>query len=258
MISVEDFLKEHERRAQSITATCPSCNPAQIYTNLCNAANRGWRIFPIPPASLLHASVTRDQIAKATNNLVMLEEIADLNPGCRWGLATGQASGVFVLKVEGALGRAVLSRVVTLYMEESSDSQTLTSRAGESVFGFFRYPVGLAMRRGGRHPDPGLTIHGEDGFVLLPPSRYCFSTAHEYLNPNEPVATAPQWLMDIAFEAVKENSVSRIPPHRAEPHFMPGFAKPSAKNDSQNFSRKGWPAFGQTTWRRKVNFPRRA
>jgi hypothetical protein len=258
MIPVEDFLKGYEHRAQSIAAPRLSHNPAQLYAVIHDAASRRWRIFPVPPASSLHASVTSAQIGVATHDLVTLEELADAYPGCRWGLATGQASGVFALEMKGALGRAALSRFAALYMEEFSDFQTLTSQAGESGFGFFRYPAGLAMRRGGRHPEPGLTIHGENDFVLLPPFRYSPRIAHEYFNPEETVAAAPQCLQNLAFEAVKENSVPRIPPHRAEPDSMLGLAKPSAKAESQNFGRKGWPAFGQTTWRRKINFPRRA
>lgn len=258
MISAEEFLKEHERSAQSIATTRPLFDPAQVYAGLRDAANRGWRVFPIPPAYSRHALVTRDRIAEGTSNLVTLEEMADANSGYRWGLATGQASGVFVLEVEGALGRVAVSRFVTLYVAEFSDCQTLTSRAGESLFSYFRYPVGLVLRQGGRYPSPGLRIHGDGDFVLLPPSRYSSKIAHEYLNPDESVATAPQWLLDLAFEAAKEESVSRIPPHRAEPDFMPGFAKHVAKAESQNFGRNGWPAFGQTSWRRKVDFPRRA
>jgi hypothetical protein len=209
MISVEAFLKQHERLAQSVANTYASCNPAKIYAGLRDAANRGWRIFPIPPAISLYAPVIRDRIAEATNDLITLEELAYLNPAFRWGLATGQASRVFVLEVQGALGRVALSRFTSLYMDEFSDSQSLTSRAGESAFAYFRYPVGLVMRRGGRDPEPGLTIHGDNDFVLLPPSRYFSRAAHEYLNPDESVATAPQWLLDLVFEAVKENFVRK-------------------------------------------------
>ena len=66
--------------------------------------------------------------------------------------------------------------------------QTLTSRTGESIFAYFLYPASLVVRHGGKHPDSGLTIHGENDFVLLPPSRYSARIAHEYLNPEETVA----------------------------------------------------------------------
>lgn len=192
--------------------------------------------------------MTRDRIAKATNDLVTLEKLADANPGCRWNLATGQASGVFVLEVEGALGRAVLSRFATSYMEALSDFQILTSRAEESFFGFFLDPASLAMRRGGRHPERGLTIHGDNDFVLLPP----WSAGN--LNSEEEVVAASQWLLDLAFEVVKEKSdwpVPRISPHRTDPESLPSFAKCSAKAESHNFCRKGCLAFDQTNRRRK-------
>jgi len=262
MIPVEEFLREHERRAQSSAATRPSCDPAHQRATMRYAAIQGWRIFPVPQASSLHASMTRDRIGEATNDLAALEELADLNPGCRWALATGQASGVFVLEVEGGLGRAALGRLTTIYMDnDGSDFQTLRSRAGESVFAFFRFPAGLAIRHGYRHFAPGLAIHGDGDFVLLPPSRYSSGIVHDYLNPDAPVAVVPPWLLDLAFEAVREDSellVQRIPPHRADPDFLRGFATTSAKAESQNSGQKRWLTFGQANWRKKLHFPRRA
>jgi hypothetical protein len=145
--------------------------------------------------------------------------------------------------------------------DDSSDFQTFSSQAGASVFWFFHYPAGLAICHGGKHPEPGLTIHADGDFVLLPPSRYSSGIVHDYLNPEQPVAEAPQWLVDLAFETVQENSVQsvpRIPPHRADYEVLSGFAKPSAKVENHNFGRKGWLVFGRMGWRRKINFPRRA
>jgi hypothetical protein len=261
MIPVEEFLREYERRPQSSAATRPSCDPAQQRAAMRYAAIHGWRIFPVPQASSLHASMTRDRIGEATNDLAALEELADLNSGCRWALATGQASGVFVLEMEGGLGSAALGRLTTIYMDDGSDFQTLSSRAGESVFAFFRFPAGLAMRHGYRHFEPGLAIHGDGDFVLLPPSRYSSGIVHDYLNPDTLVAVVPPWLLDLAFEAVREDSellVPRIPPHRAGPEFLPGIATPSAKAESQNSGQKRGLTFGQANWRKKLHFPRRA
>lgn len=262
MIPVKEFLREHERHAESIAFARPSSNPARLYAVIRDAANRGWRIFPVPPASSLHASLTRDRIAEATNDLAVLEELAELNPSCRWGLATGKASRVFVLEMEGGLGSAALNRLATIYIEDDgSDFHTLSSRAGEFVFAFFRYPAGLAMRHSGRHPEPGLTIHGEGDFVLLPPSRYSSGIVHAYLNPDEPVEAAPQWLLDLAFETVQEYCellAPRIPPQRVDAESLYGFAKCSAKAESQICGQKGGLAFGRMGWRRKIHFPRRA
>jgi hypothetical protein len=104
-------------------------------------------------------------------------------------------------------------------------------------------------------------IHGNNDFILLPPSRYSSGIVHTYLNPDAPVEAAPQWLLDLAFEAEEDDSelrVPRIPPHRVNPESLPGVAKRSAKAESQICGRKGWPAFGPMGWRRKIHFPRRA
>jgi len=261
MIPVEEFLREHERRAQSSAATRPSCDPAHQRATMRYAAIQGWRIFPVPQASSLHASMTRDRIGEATNDLAALEELADLNPGCRWALATGQASGVFVLEVEGGLGRAALGRLTTIYMDnDGSDFQTLRSRAGESVFAFFRFPAGLAIRHGYRHFAPGLAIHGDGDFVLLPPSRYSSGIVHDYLNPDAPVAVVPPWLLDLAFEAVREDSellAQRIPPHRADPDFLLASRRPAQKQKAK-LRAEEMLTFGQANWRKKLHFPRRA
>ncbi len=61
MISVEAFLREHERRAQSIAAmtTCPSCDPARLHAAIHDAASRMWGIFPVSPVSSLRAQGLR-------------------------------------------------------------------------------------------------------------------------------------------------------------------------------------------------------
>ena len=65
-------------------------------------ANRLWRLFPVLSQSRLAAA--KMQIADATADLAQLEQWACEHPGCDWGVATGAASGVFILQVDA--GRA--------------------------------------------------------------------------------------------------------------------------------------------------------
>jgi hypothetical protein len=100
------------------------------------------------------------------------------HPGCNWGLATGQASGVFVLEVDT---RSASSALRILCEDVWDWQQTLLMRAGDAGYAFFRWPAGRAMCGSGENPAPGLRIRGGGDYVLIPPS-VCSSGA-SYVYP---------------------------------------------------------------------------
>ncbi len=259
LISAEEFLKEHQLRTQSLTLD-PAHNPAQLPAEVRDAAGRGWRIFPVLTC-LRHSPATSEHLAEATNDLATLEEWAAMIPGCGWGLATGQESGVFALEMDVELGAAACAHLALAHHEDEGwPGQTLISKAGASVLVFFRHPRDMVLRRGGKRIEPGLTIHGEGDFVLLPPSWYRAGAVHAYLDPDATVAVAPQWLLDRAFEKrmeIEERPVPRIPSQPAGSEFRPGAAKPVVRAEVDNPGRKGAPVVGRAGWLGRFRISRR-
>jgi len=162
--------------------------------------DRLWRLFPIPPQSRLASAKTR--IQDATADPARLEQWASDFPGCNWGVATGAASGVFVLEVDA---RRADSTLRVLSDDDWSWRQTLLMSVGDTAgYAFFRWPAGRAMRCSGNLA-PGLRIHGEGNSVLVPPT-----ASRVYLDPEATIAAAPQWLIDSAFAGVEEQSSGKI------------------------------------------------
>jgi hypothetical protein len=147
------------------------------------------------------------RIEDATADQAQLEQWACEYPGCNWGLATGAASGVFVLEVD--TGSA--SSALRILCEDDWDwRQTLLMSAGDAGYAFFRWPAGRAMRGSGKNPAPGLTIHGEGDYVLIPPSAGSSGVSHVFLDPDAAIAVAPQWLLDSVFAGLAEQPSAKI------------------------------------------------
>jgi hypothetical protein len=147
------------------------------------------------------------RIEDATADLAQLEQWACEHPGCNWGLATGVASGVFVLEVDT---RRAGSALHILNRDEWDGQQTLQSRAGDAVYAFFRWPAGRVMRGSGKNPAPGLRIRGEGDYVLIPPSACSSGVSHVYLDPDAAIAAAPQGLLDSVFAGLAEQPSGKI------------------------------------------------
>ena len=181
--------------------------PAEILA----AANRRWQLFPILTQSR-HASFAASLIAQATSDLDQLTRWAAEFAGCNWAVATGEASGVFVLVFDGPSARHAWQHSVA--NNEGDDyriEQTLTVIAGRGESAqrsaFFRWPARRRQRMVRIHRATsavcvphGVRLHGEDDFVLIPPSTDRNAIACIYLNPEASVIEAPGWLIDFAFE----------------------------------------------------------
>ena len=158
---------------------------ADLPIEVCQAASHRWHVFPIP--ALGRFATAPDELrGAATCDLVVLEQLASEYPDCNWALATGQASGVFVLEVDSGSGRTALH---ALSEEEWDCGETLQSKSGDTWHAFFRWPAGLTNCK--KIVAPGMRIRGGNDFVLIPPSRYCSGVSHAYVNPDAGIATPP-------------------------------------------------------------------
>jgi hypothetical protein len=200
------FSREYGQRVAALPA--PSFKQPQCSADLAIEvlqANRLWHLFPVQPRSRLTSAKAR--IEDATVDLAQLEQWACEHPGCNWGLATGVASGVFVLEVDT---RHAGSALRILSQGEWEGQHTLQSQAGDAGFAFFRWPAGRAMRGSGKNLAPGLRIRGEGDYVLIPPSVGTSGVPYLYLDPDAAIAAAARWLLDSVFVDLEEQSSGRI------------------------------------------------
>jgi hypothetical protein len=165
---------------------------AEVEAAVLSLASRGWLIFPCkagtkqPAVSNWRHLATRDP-AKITR------WIGD-HPGCNWAIATGPASGLFVLDVDGEDGLDSF----WMLCKKHGDIETLGVKTPKGAHLYFRYPVGATVRNSARKIGRGLDVRGMGGYVLTPPSVHPSGAAYEWLGGIEdrPVATTPTWLLD--------------------------------------------------------------
>jgi hypothetical protein len=189
------------------------------------AASCGWRLLPI---CAKRQSVAADvRIEEAACDLEQLQQWAIEHPGSNWGLATGQAFGVFVLEMHAALGANAPRGLCDENWDEGAGIQ---SRAGEIGYAFFRWPMGMTMRRSAKNLGPGLSLRGEGDYVLVPPSACSAGTSHAYTDPDAAIASAPEWLLNSAFSVESAGKTFAFP--QSAPQLAPfaaNAAKPSGR-----------------------------
>ena len=167
-----------------------------ILNNAVRLAALNLAIFPVRPNAKLPA-INGWQTA-ATADPDEAERLIRRFPGCNLGVATGEASGVFVLDVDnkGADGFAALAGLQAMHGELSPTWRDRTPSGGEHWW--FEYPTGLDIgNRAGFLP--GLDIRGNGGLVVVPPSTTGAGAYEWIVAPwDQPIAEPPGWLIELA------------------------------------------------------------
>jgi len=168
-------------------------------------ALRGWRVLPIkpgekrPPMGAWQKAATVDtaMIDKWWNELYRDHGV---------GIATGRASGIFVLDVDVAEDKAGDETLADLEARygELPDTPTVETPSGGAHY-YFKIPDGIEIRNdAGRRLGQGLDIRGEGGQVVAPPTARAVD-AYEWVGETwrlEP-ADAPRWLIERIAELPK-------------------------------------------------------
>jgi hypothetical protein len=112
-------------------------------------------------------------------------------------MATGKASGVVAIDVDGVEGRASLA---DLERQGLTLPATLTVTTGRTDGGEHRYylqPAGVDVRndQSGKI-GPHIDVRGTGGFVVFPPSMHASGKQYRSIDPSVPVAVLPGWVVD--------------------------------------------------------------
>jgi hypothetical protein len=160
----------------------------------------GWRVFPLMPGRGTPA--IRDWPKRATTDRNTVEEWWSWSfIGAGVGIATGRASGIWVLDIDvknGVNGYDTWADLVTDH-GPIPRTFTATSRSGGGHI-YFRWPEHEVVRNStGRNPRGvglGLDVRGEGGYVRAP------LRSSAVVDSSHPV-DAPDWLLKRAVEATR-------------------------------------------------------
>lgn len=170
-------------------------------------AARGWRVFPL--YGILDGGCScraRDCSSPAKHPLVRhgFRE-ASAHPDqveawwTRWpfaniGLVTGASSGVVVVDIDLPRALASLNDVVDRLPRTLAG---LTGGGGvHLVYGSEDSELRNAVGRlpGVRWPIPGVDLRANGGYIVAPPSLHSSGNRYSWLDPDVPIAPAPEWL----------------------------------------------------------------
>lgn len=247
MRTLEEFYDEQNKRAVSEqTATSATHRSVfELQHELRQAANCGLKIFPVPEIAKLTGQADW-LIGEATSDISRLEELAAEHCFCNWRVALGP-SKLCVLRVQGTQGRASL----TALSQQEDDCLTLRAQRADTVWAFFRYPVGLTLRSLAKKLASGVSVLASGESCPIPPS--CGST---WLNLWAEIEAVPHWLRELAFESPNTPPGGAISVRKPSP-------RPAPCRSSQRLEKQhgrvqvGYPNFNQGGWGRRFRPSRR-
>lgn len=162
---------------------------------------RGWKVFPVrgklPATENGFHDATSDDYEKATG---WWSGRSDLGVG----LATGEASGLWVVDLDGETGRKSL---LELQEREGRVTPTVAARTGNGVHLYFSMPAGVDVRNSASKIAPKVDVRGNGGYVVMPPSPHPSGAAYAWVKGRSPddvaLAPAPAWLLALAMDSPK-------------------------------------------------------
>lgn len=165
-------------------------------------ASLGWRVLPIKPGAK-SPPMNSWQHAATTDEQVIRNWYGGLYAGHGVGIATGRASGIFVLDVDVSgdkRGDESLRELEATYGPLPDTVRAITGSNGQHII--LRHPPHLDIRNNAStRLGPGLDIRGEGGQVVAAPTVHPNGRTYTWeigYGPDEiAVADAPDWLLQL-------------------------------------------------------------
>jgi Bifunctional DNA primase/polymerase, N-terminal/Primase C terminal 1 (PriCT-1) len=163
-----------------------------LYRSARTLATRGCAVFPCQPKQKLPA--TPRGLLDATTDLDTIAQWWAANPGYNVGVVTGQASGFWVLDVDGDEGEATLRQLEAEHGALPPTVEVITGSGGRHVY--FRLADDPVRNSAGR-VGAGVDTRGDGGYVLVPPSLHPCGGVYQWsVDSVAEFADAPDWLLD--------------------------------------------------------------
>lgn len=199
---------------------------------------RGLKLFPVSVAAKLNGCPDR-LIAEATEDISLLVELsATACPLWGYRLAIGP-SGVCILILDGAVGRASLAALVP----DLDECHTLQARCGDTVYAFFRQPAGIKRIASRRKLVRGVTLLGDGESSTVPP----FGAV--WVDAGAEIEALPHALRELLASEDPDSSPGRVM-SAPKPSPRPVPCRPKTLFEKPpRCMRKGVPTFNQGGWK---------
>ena len=207
-------------------------------------AERGWRVIPIKPGGKYPAGFGEWQLKATTDPAIIEGWWNGTHKGYGVGIATGPESGVWVLDIDVADGKAGDDTLAELERINGALPETCTAITGSGGgHMFFTYPTeGDPVRNdAARRLGHGLDVRGDGGFVVAAPSIHPVTgRAYEWdVGLPDDVADAPAWLLKLVTEIPDQNEAP-MRPRELGPDASPGDRFAMLHTWSEVLTPEGW------------------
>jgi hypothetical protein len=154
-------------------------------------ASKGLHVFPCEVAG--KKPVTSHGCLDASTDPAIIRAWWGEQPNFNIGIATGTASRVFVVDIDGLDAEAALAR-----MENSNTGlpPTVEALTGKGRHLYFKHPD-IPINNSASKVAPGIDVRGTGGYVIAPPSLHPSGRRYTWsVDSAAAFADAPQWLLD--------------------------------------------------------------
>ena len=173
-------------------------------------ASEGYKVFPIhtmragacscggakncKPAKHPIGNLAPRGVLNATKNPEVVAGWWAKEPNANIGIATGQASGIVALDVDGPTGETTLAKLERRF---GTLPPTRQIKTGKGRHLYFRYPRDTEKVKSIAQTKLGLDVRADGGYVLAPPSLHASGTRYSVESSNVE-ANCPAWLVAYA------------------------------------------------------------
>ena len=172
-------------------------------------ARRGLHVFPCRPRAKEPACAAGCN--DATTDPGTIERWWREEPDYNIAIATGAASGVFVVDLDGVDAENELKNLEARHSALPASVEATTPRPGRHIF--FLYPAGVRVPNSAKKIAPDIDVRGDGGYVVAPPSihpsghAYCWS-----VDSARTFAAAPDWLLTLIAQPANGAAAAVTPP----------------------------------------------
>lgn len=177
-----------------VATSAPSVPANNVLESALRAASAGFAVFPLVPGKKIPA--TGNGFKSASTDSSQITDWFTRNQNANIGIATGPASGVWVLDIDvkdGALGEQSFAELERQHGQLPATRKCVTASGGFHLY--FKYPAcGKIGNRAAVRA--GIDVRGDGGYVVAPPS-VVNGQPYYWVNESERIAEAPAWLLEL-------------------------------------------------------------
>lgn len=169
-------------------------------------AERGWAVFPVKPND--KTPLTEHGCKDATHDIKQVEVFWQQYPKANIGIATGAVSGFWAFDIDVKDGAQGLQSFKQLQDEHGALPLTLSAQTPSKGQHLYFSIDGISIRNR-TNVLPGIDVRGDGGYVVAPPS-IIQRKKYVWLTEAEPVAAAPDWLVELVSDKQREDVAHKV------------------------------------------------